>query len=90
MVAGPRISGWPAWGVIWVVGTASTLALFVAGISMVHYTASSSTWCQQTAGGQSVCQTSATHPLERSGLLLIAIGVAWGCGTIYLARSNRV
>ena len=89
-VAGPRISGWPAWGVIWIVGTVSTLALFLAGFELVHYTDSSATICYQPAGGRVVCQGSSAHPLERPGLVLIALGVAWGCGTICVARSNRV
>ena len=75
---------------IWVVGTVSTLVLFLAGFELVHYTDSSTTSCYQLAGGRSACQGSSTHPLEKPGLVLIALGVAWGCGTIYVARRNRV
>ena len=89
-----RISGWPVWQLVWVVGTISTMALLLSGVAWARESSTLTTCPAATPSDASVLcaapiTTGTTHPHELRGFLLIALAVVWGIATVRLAGALR-
>jgi hypothetical protein len=94
-VTARRISGWPAWQVVYAAGVASTVALLWAGIAAYSDTANVESCPGARPGADAIgvlCPHPilvASHPHQLRGTLLIGAATAWAVATVMLARSFR-